>query len=349
MIERKLSVAELNAADIADEILDAVRDAVSRGEDGITFKEAVHITGLSYHHTYSAVNILAVNGRVCLASRADSSTIRIALPNWTAPVRLDLTAKQAAAMDYLVSLMDDDGIAYTSFAEIAASSNVPIGGISACLDALDKKGFLSILLRGKGARRTTFRVYPDGDGPRGYSTFTGMIPAPEHIGIPMPSSFIEWADGKSVADGVSRYDRSAPVIKRWFAEAGIEPVKPVRAKKPAKPKKPRAASDPVLVYPFLLRDRGTPEHILMRKVSDVVPKWLPPDRRADICQDMIVAILCGDLDEATLDLSAKEFTKAVLKQHPTMFGDLSLDAPIGDSDWTIMDTLSTEDSIWNRV
>lgn len=340
------TVAKMHALDIADEIVDAVREATANGEDGITFKQAVEITGLGYHHLYQAIHELDRMGRVMVAHRSDRITRFIVLPDWEPPAKLELTDLQQRALDYLVSVADEDGIAYASYGEIAGRpGRGRHGGTYFTVETLDKKGYLSILLRGKGARRTLFQVYPDGDGPLGYSPFSrGMIDAPAHLGIPAPADFASWAQNKTAAQAIEKYGRSAPVVRRWFAEVGIEPYKPKR------PDKKSTSGTPTLVYPFLVRDRGTPEHILIRRVNEVVPQWLPPDRRADICQDLIVAILCGDISEDTLDLSVKDFTRQILKQFPTHFGDLSLDAPIPGTDGlTLLDTLPSDFNPWEEM
>jgi hypothetical protein len=105
-----------------------------------------------------------------------------------------------------------------------------------------------------------------------------------------------------------------------------------------------------IVYPFLIHDGGKPEHILLRKVNAAVPKYLDPETRADICQDLMVGILCGDFSEDDLNLPAKEMTKRVQKMFPTKYGPLSLDAVMpGTDDFRLIDTLSTEDSLWARI
>lgn len=331
------SVGKLTGLEIRDDLIAAIHEAVAEGEDGVSFKDAAEMFGLSYHSIYSAVHSLVLMGAVAVASRADRTTTRIALPTWQPPERLDLTAKQRGALDYLVSVMDDEGIAYTSFKAIASAGPVAVGGIVACLDALDKKGYISILLRGKGARRTLFQVFPDGDGPRRYSPFHhGMIEAPGHLGVPCPPGFARWANGRTVEEGVKRYSRCVPVVRRWFAECDIQPKR-----------KERESAPPDLAYPFLASKRRTPERELLQKVNGLVPRHLPPDRRADICQDLLVAILCGDMDETLLDLSVGDFVKRVLRQFPTQFGDLSLETTIGDTDLRIMDTLAAEPTHWD--
>lgn len=338
--------AKLFALEVADDLVRHVRDAFDRGEDGLTYKQLAEAMGSGYHDVYYSVRKLTQAGLLKVASRADRNISKVVLPSWLPPPRLELTAKQRSALDYLISAMDSDSIAYVSFKDVSQNAALRVGGITYCLDTLDKKGYLSVLLRGKGARKTLFRVYPNGDGPKGYSPFhRGMIDPPAHLGIPLPVDFAEWAINKSVADAIKHYGRSVAVISRWFAEADIIPYRPPARIKPVRIR----VVGPELQYPFLAGKARTPEHLLVQKVNAAVSRYLPPDRRADICQDLLVAILCGDLDESVLEDSAKEFTRRVLRQHPTVFGDLSLDAPIGDTDLTIMDRLSTEHSIWNHI
>jgi hypothetical protein len=109
-----------------------------------------------------------------------------------------------------------------------------------------------------------------------------------------------------------------------------------------------AKSTPLL-YPFLIHDAGRPEHDLLKKVNAAVPKGLSPDLRADICQDLIVGILCGDFSEDDLALPAKEMTRRIYKMFPTKYGPVSLDATLGSSDLRIIDTLTDEDSLWAHI
>ena len=87
---------------------------------------------------------------------------------------------------------------------------------------------------------------------------------------------------------------------------------------------------------------GTPtsDHDLLLTVDRIVPKHLPPASRADICQDMIVAILTGETTVGDLQDSVPEYMKRFFKQFPMKYGHLSLDAPVfGDSNQTLGDTL----------
>lgn len=89
-----------------------------------------------------------------------------------------------------------------------------------------------------------------------------------------------------------------------------------------------------LFYPFAVHDPGRPDEgfELTKLVNSVVPKHLPADRRADICQDLIVAILTGEISRESVKDSVRSFTSKIMKLHPTKYGDVSMDALIGDDD-----------------
>ncbi len=171
------SVGKLLGLEIADELLEAIRKAVAKGEDGITFKEAVALFDMPYHSVSAAVHALAKMGRVTFAWRADRNVLRIALPGWEPPAVLELTARQQMVIDFLASKADAEGYVAASTREILRSMGLAKGTIvDACL-ALETKGYLRIVARGRGVVPNTYRVWPNGDGPRGYSA-----PLPVHRG-----------------------------------------------------------------------------------------------------------------------------------------------------------------------
>jgi hypothetical protein len=155
--EKSPSVGMVIALEVKDELLDAVREAVASGKDGVTFSEAAEMLDLSLHYTRSAVHELVAMGVVEIADRIERPAHYITLPGWVPPEKPGLTERQRSALNYLASVRDDEGIAYTSYKDIATGGAMPHGGIIATLDSLDCKGYLSFLLRGKGARRTLFR------------------------------------------------------------------------------------------------------------------------------------------------------------------------------------------------
>lgn len=104
-----------------------------------------------------------------------------------------------------------------------------------------------------------------------------------------------------------------------------------------------------LAYPFMVRDNGSDEHRLLRTVNAAVPKYLDPHMRADICQDLIAGLLCGDFSENNLTQAVKETTRRY-NQMFSRFGHVSLDAPMpGTDDLRLIDIITDEDSLWRRV
>lgn len=80
-------------------------------------------------------------------------------------------------------------------------------------------------------------------------------------------------------------------------------------------------------YPFIV---GTPtsDHDLILAVDALVPKGIPSDARADICQDMLVSILTGEITLANLQDTTPRFVKRIYQDMPSKYGHLSLDAPL---------------------
>lgn len=203
-----------------------------------------------------------------------------------------------------------------------------------------------------------------------------------------PEVFLETATGKSIKWALGEFGVGYDIVRRWFDEAGIDPVREAAFRLPL-PKQWHAfapkennielarrfrvsvytvarwrtdtgaaylgsrrapAQSGLIVYPFVIHDGGKPEHALIRKVNAAVPKHLDPETRADICQDLVVGILCGDFAEDDLSLPTKEVTKRVFQMFPTKYGPLSLDEIVpGTDSLRFIDTISNEDSLWERI
>lgn len=113
-------------------------------------------------------------------------------------------------------------------------------------------------------------------------------------------------------------------------------------KAPTKPRIFRPKPE-LLIYPFLIHEPKRPDEgfDLTKFVSDSVPGGLPPDVRADLCQDMIVALLSGDITRDQVAGSVKEFTRRAFKAAPQKYGHVSFDAPLPGYDGrTLHDVLS---------
>lgn len=84
-------------------------------------------------------------------------------------------------------------------------------------------------------------------------------------------------------------------------------------------------------YPYI-KGEPTDDHALLLAVEQLVPKTLSNDVRGDICQDMLVAILTGEVTLDNLRDERPKHLKRLLKGHPLKYGHLSLDAPVGYGD-----------------
>lgn len=148
-----------------------------------------------------------------------------------------------------------------------------------------------------------------------------------------PDDFYEVANGRSRAWVQRHYGRSQLVVSRWFEETNAESAAALAAQ--------------LLAYPYLVHEGKGPEHELLRLINAAIPQHLPPDLRADMCQDLAIGCLIGDFNKDDLHLPAKEVAKRVYRMFPTKYGPISLDAPMfADSNVRLLDTLVDEGRDW---
>lgn len=94
-------------------------------------------------------------------------------------------------------------------------------------------------------------------------------------------------------------------------------------------------------YPYIAHDPKKEGFDLVSKVNKAVPRGLPEEIRADICQDIICAILSGQMTEADLQGSVKDFVAQGRKMFVNKWDFLSLDAEVpGLEGVTYLDGLS---------
>lgn len=111
----------------------------------------------------------------------------------------------------------------------------------------------------------------------------------------------------------------------------------------------RAAVKPIIVpenriiaanWPYLKGKPGDGAE-LIDAVNAVVPKTFADHQRADICQDLLLAILEGESTIADLKNGTAAAIKRYYKLHPGKFGPVSLDAPIPGTDgMKLIDTIA---------
>lgn len=99
-------------------------------------------------------------------------------------------------------------------------------------------------------------------------------------------------------------------------------------------------------YPFLTGD-PTDEHKLILEVHEAVPHGIPQQWRQDICQDLLIAVLIGDVKRDNLGDSAtiQKFVKAAFRQFPSKYGVRSLDRPLSSEDGRTLSEMISEENI----
>lgn len=156
----------LRALEIRDEVIEAAELA---GSEGMKFSEGAELVGMEYDEFYSAVHELSQMGGIKVSRGPVGNQNRILHPEWPeiSPV---LSGGQKSVLKTLEGRMDGGGYARISQSEI--------GDLSGCkssyfiVERLDYKGFLEIVERGDPCTAALYKVYPQGDGPLGYSSMS---------------------------------------------------------------------------------------------------------------------------------------------------------------------------------
>lgn len=87
-----------------------------------------------------------------------------------------------------------------------------------------------------------------------------------------------------------------------------------------------------LCYPYVVWEKGNDANTLVALVHAVVPRGLPEEIRADVCQDLIVDLLAGDLSKDALVGSPRKYVGQKLKNFRwyDQKNDVSLDTELID-------------------
>lgn len=89
--------------------------------------------------------------------------------------------------------------------------------------------------------------------------------------------------------------------------------------------------------PILIEDAAS----LIRLIDNLIPRVLKAEQREEVSQEIILAILSGHLssDPETIRKRVQKFVRENNKTRANKFRDISIDAPLGDADLTIADSL----------
>lgn len=104
-----------------------------------------------------------------------------------------------------------------------------------------------------------------------------------------------------------------------------------------------------LFYPYMVHDVTKPDdgHDLVKLVNEAVPPGLPEQWRADVCQEMVLGILSGDISRGSIHDHVRRYIAGQFKANPILYEGtkfkLSLDAPVKSDEGTpISDALAAD-------
>jgi hypothetical protein len=84
---------------------------------------------------------------------------------------------------------------------------------------------------------------------------------------------------------------------------------------------------------------------LVEAINRAVPRSLPEDLRADVCQQLALAVLAGDVDLEGIGEHVRLYTKRQRAFMPNRYLHRLDDTLTADSNQTLLDTLTTEDTL----
>jgi hypothetical protein len=139
------------------------------------------------------------------------------------------------------------------------------------------------------------------------------------------------------SERIKRSPVRAAFLKQWFEQSVAAGTRARGAQRP------KIIIDLGIVksnWPYL---SGAPTDGggLIDAVNEIVPRYFPDFKRADICQDLLLAILEGTATIETLRDGSADAIKKYNKLYPSKFGPMSLDVSLtSDPDGpTLMDRL----------
>lgn len=97
------------------------------------------------------------------------------------------------------------------------------------------------------------------------------------------------------------------------------------------------------VYPYLL-DKQIDGADLVTTINSLVPRTMDEQYRADFCQELVLAVLSGEVALENLRLVLPQYLKEFKKHLPSKYTQISLDAPLyhDGNTYTLADVLTTD-------
>lgn len=155
-------IGKMIALEIEDDVIEAIR--ASNGQ-GLSIKDISRIIDMPYNDCYGAIYALEHMRKVKVAH--GSRGMCVILPEWEEPYFI--TERQKGVLKFLCSLMDSENTVRVSYGKISTAIKQTGTASFDAVECLDRKGYLEVLERGKHLKANLYKVYPDRDGPRGFS------------------------------------------------------------------------------------------------------------------------------------------------------------------------------------
>lgn len=157
---------KIAALEIEEELVSAIEDS---GPRGLTYKEAADLLGMDYAQLYAAANVVESMGKIRGVRSARG--YRLILPGWKEPDVYVLSERQRRVLEYLCSVMGPDHLIRVSFNAIFKATGASYDAVQ----RLDYKGFLQVIERGHSTTAALYQVFPDQNGPPGYSPWKSYL------------------------------------------------------------------------------------------------------------------------------------------------------------------------------
>ena len=149
---------------IALEISAELPDLWKKYPGGMTIRDLEEEFDLPYRSVHAAAVWLGANDLAKWARRPDRTSDLLVPLDWEAPA-YDLTERQQAVLDAIVSFSGEDGLTQASYKRISAKAGTAPGSIVAHIEALQRKGYLEIMQPGTSNTTSVLRAIQDGCPP----------------------------------------------------------------------------------------------------------------------------------------------------------------------------------------
>jgi hypothetical protein len=163
---------------------------------------------------------------------------------------------------------------------------------------------------------------------------------------PRLDEYIHWVDRN--ADGVTFLGYLQP-IDRWSINSKRKwryPYKKEARRGGLKKHEDKTKDSGIVIpefYPFFTTEPEEERELLLW-AHHLVPKGIPDHWRQDICQDLIVALLMGEVTKENAVSAVPKYIRKTFSAYPSKYGPLSLDQELAwDDDRTLLDKIGHHD------